>query len=152
MSNSQHESIGGFFAALVEKHSEQLFVFDAQAPHGRAKDDLPALLFDGGAAAFVEIAEGDGGHAHAVAGFIGENGFPENVDAVAGVDAVELLGESADENDAPEAGDGGGSLLAAAKPFEHGDAAGFVDVRRMAAALQDGIKGTGDAELVFENQ
>src|SRR5580692_1741885 len=152
MSNSQHESIGGFFAALVEKHSEQLFVFDAQAPHGRAKDDLPALLFDGGAAAFVEIAEGDGGHAHAVAGLIGENGFPENVDTVAGVDAIELLGKSADENCAPEAGDGRRSLLLAVKPFEHGNSAGFVNLRRVPAAFQDGIEGAGDRELVFESQ
>jgi hypothetical protein len=40
-------------------------------------------------------------------------------------------------------------LFAAAEPFEHGDTAGFVNISRMAAALQDGIEGAGDGEFVF---
>jgi hypothetical protein len=148
----QHVGVRRFFAVAVEERGEQLAVFDAKATERRTKDDFPALLFNGGAAAFVEIAECDGGDAHAVAGFVGENCLPENVDAVAGIDAVELFGKSADENDAPETEDGRGSLFAATKPFEHRNAAGLVHIRRMAAALQDGIKGTGNAEFVFKSE
>ena len=152
MGKGQDVGVGGFFAAFIEERGEQLAIFDAQAAEGRTKGDFPALLFDGGAAAFVELAERDGGDAHAVASLVGENGFPENVDAIAGVDAIEFFGKRADENDAPEAGDGGWSLFVAAEPFEHRDAAGFVDVGRMAAALQDGIESAGDGKLVFQCQ
>ena len=63
---------------------------------GERNDYFPTLLFDGSAASFVEIAERDRGNSHSVTSLIGENGFPENIDAVARVNAVELFGKSAD--------------------------------------------------------
>src|SRR5580700_10148324 len=152
MRKGQDEGVGGFFPAFVEESGHKLAVFNTNAAERGTKDYFPALFFDGCAAAFVKVAEGDGGDAHAVASLVGEDRFPKNVNAVAGVDVIQFFGEGADEDDPPEAGDGRGSLFVAAQPFEHGDAAGFADVGRMATALQDGIKRAGYGELVPQGQ
>ena len=109
-------------------------------------------MFDSSAAAFVKIAESDSGDAHAVAGFVGEDGLPENIDAIASVDEVELFGKSADKDDAPEAGYRRWSLFMATEPFKHGDTAGFVYIGRMTAGIEDGIKGASDSDFVFESE
>ena len=79
-----------------------LAVRDAQAAHRGAQRHFPAAALDGRAATVVEFAERDAGNADAVAGAIREKRFPENVEAVARVDAVEFFIERADQDDAPE--------------------------------------------------
>src|SRR4029077_4763090 len=96
MRKGENKGVGGFFTATVEERGEQFAICETQAAEWRTKVYFPALFFDGGAATVVKFAEGDSGNAHAVASFIRKNCFPENVDAVAGVDAVQFFGEGAD--------------------------------------------------------
>ena len=117
---------------------------------GVLKFTSPPPRFDGGLAACIQFGEGNDGHAHAVAGAVHEEGFPENVDAVARVGVLELFVEGADEDDAPEALDGSLSLGAAVQPLEHGDAAGFLEVAGFAFGGENFEHGAGDGNFVAD--
>src|SRR5438105_4930981 len=103
---------------------------------------------DGRGFDFVEMRKRNGGNAHAIASAAGKKSLPENVDAEACVGAVEFFVEGADENDAPEAIDSALALPAAAKPFEHGDPARLVKLRRIARVLNDVEHSASDGKLI----
>src|SRR5690348_952347 len=145
MRNGTDAGIGANLGAVVELKRMKSAVGDANAAHGGAAADFPSLALDGDAAAGVEIAERNGGNAENVAAAAGEEGLPENVDAVTSVGAIELFIERADKDDAPEARDGFLRLAVAAKPVEHGGAAG---IRGTPAGARDGQKAAGDGLLV----
>ena len=130
-------------------------VFDFYAADGGAEGYFPSLFFDEGAAAVVKLGERDDGNAHAVAAAVGEECFPEDVDAEARVGLVELFVERADEDDAPEAIDGALRLALLLQPVEHGDAFGRVQASgaaRIAAGAKDGEHGAADGDFVGERE
>src|SRR5580765_641530 len=106
MRKSDDVRVGGFFAAFVEDDRDQLAALDAQTAERRTKYYFPALLFNRCAAAIVEVPEGNGRDTHTVASLVRENCFPENVDAIAGVNAIQFLRKCANKNHSPEARDG----------------------------------------------
>src|SRR5689334_3579398 len=126
--HSKDEGVGVFFAAGIKLRGSDAAIFDLEPASGGAQVYFAAFLLDGRLAAVVEFGERYGGNAHAVSCAVGEEGFPENVDAVAGIGFVELFIERTDEHDTPEALDGTFGLVAAAQPVEHGDAPELVDV------------------------
>lgn len=152
MWNGEDAGVGGFLAAFVEERGGEAGVFDAQAAERGTEGDFAATLRNGCAARIIKLAESNGRNAHAIAGFVGEDGLPEDVNAIAGVNALELFRKGADEYRAPEPADGRGCLFAAMEPFEHGDAAGDTGVGGMAARGDDGVEGAGNSEFVFESE
>src|ERR1700756_5491276 len=115
------DGFGGFFPSAVENRCSQSSAFESQAAQGRAKNYFAAFFLDGSAAAVIEFRQRHRRDAHFVARAIREKCFPENVDAEAGLGAVELFIESADQDHAPETLDGGRRLFAASQPFQHQD-------------------------------
>ena len=135
--DGENVGVGGFFAAVIEADAGDFAVFDFQAADRCAQDHFPARASISDLQPSYKFAERDRGNAHAVAGAVRKKGFPENIDAEARVGAIEFFIESADEDDAPEALDGALCLAAAAEPFEHGDAAGFVEVGGLPLCAQE---------------
>jgi len=149
--NSEDESVGALFPAGVKLHRGNRPILNFELTSGGTEIYLAAFSLDRDLAAVVEFRERDRGDTHAIPGAIGEEGFPKDVDAVASVGLVQLFIEGADEDDAPETFDGAFGLVAAAQPFEHGDAAMLVDVPGAAVGLQNVEHGPGDGEFVDEN-
>src|SRR6266849_8692489 len=69
--DGEDEGVRALFAPSVELRGGDDVIFDAQGTSGGAEIHLPALLFDGGFAAVIELRERDGGNPHAVAGAVG---------------------------------------------------------------------------------
>src|SRR5205807_484779 len=138
------KSVATFFACRIELDGGYRAIFDLQPASGSSEIDFAAFLLDGGLATIVEFGERDDGDAHAIAGSIGKKRLPEDVDAVAGVGLIQLFIQRTDEHDAPEAFDCAFGLVAAAQPFEHGDAAEAIDVPGAAVGLQNVEHGPSD--------
>src|SRR5207249_5789187 len=126
----------------------ELAALQFQATNRRAEDHFPAPALDFRFATVVKIRKRHSRHADVVAGAVDQKGFPEDIDAEACVGAVELFVESADENNSPKAFDRAFGLAAAAKPFQHGDAACFMKFRGIPFVLDDVEHGARDGELV----
>src|SRR5260370_25457737 len=152
MGKCENERVCGFFAADIKDCRFERAVFETQAAYRRAQGYLPALFFNGRAAAVGECGKRDGGDAHSVAGAIGEKCFPENVDAKAGVGAVEFFIESADKDHSPEAFDGGGSLFASSQPLHHRDRFDRIGVLWTATGKKNGGERTSDGQLVRKGE
>src|SRR5438105_7763000 len=75
-------------------------------------------------------------------------GLPEDIDTDARVGPMEFFVESADEDGPPKAIDSPMRLSTEAKPFEHGDAAGYVKLWRLALVLDDMQHGPGNRQFV----
>src|SRR4029077_5729350 len=150
--NSEHESVGRLFPAPVELNRTESAVLQTQAAHRRAENDLPAFFFDSSAAAFVEFGERNGWDAHTVTATIFEKGFPENVDAEAGIRSVEFFIECADEDDAPEEFDSARRLLVPLQPSEHGDGLAGVGVLRLAARKKNCCEGARDRNFILQGK
>src|SRR5450432_702398 len=148
LGNGKDVGVGGFFASVIELHAGDGCAVGEECSHRRSQVHFAAAVFDGGLAACIQFGEGNDGNAHAVAGAVHEEGFPENVDAVARVGVLKLFVEGADEDNAPETLDGSLSLGAAVQPFEHGNAAGFLEVASFAFGAEDFEHGAGDGNLV----
>src|SRR6266446_356242 len=152
MGHGEDVSIGRFFPSFVEANSGEFATFDFEAAHWGAQNHFPAATLDFGFATVVKIGQRDGGDSHAIAGAVGEKSLPENVNAEARVGAIEFFIESADEDNAPEPLDGASCLAATAEPFEHGDAAFFVEIGRLPPGLQNIEHGARDGKLVEQVQ
>src|SRR5258708_13186627 len=98
----EDEGIGGLFPASIEYCGFERAVFKTQASDRRTQNDFAAFFFDGGSAAVVEVRQRDRRNAHAVAGPVGEKCLPKNVDAKAGLGAVEFFLEGTDHAHSPE--------------------------------------------------
>src|SRR5258707_5879243 len=145
---SENEGIGGFFPAAIEDRCLKRAIFETKAAGGRAKNCFAALFFDGGAAAVIEFRQWHRRDAHSVACAIGEKCFPENVDAEAGVAAVEFFIECADQDHTPETFDRGRRLFAAPQPFQHRDRPGAIRIFRAATGKENGGERTGNRKFV----
>src|SRR6266849_3216791 len=150
--HSEDVSIGGFLGALVEADSGELATFHFQATHWGAQNHFPAAALNFGFAAIVEIGKGNSGNTHAVARSIRQNSFPKNIDAVASVDSLKLFAQGTDEDNPPETIDGALRLAAAAEPFEHGNAGGFLDISGLALAPQNVQHPATDGQLVPQRE
>src|SRR5436309_13819992 len=137
MRNRKNVSIGGLLAVFIEAHTNELAALQLQATHRRAQNYFPAPPLDFGLATFVEIGKRNRRHTHAIAGGAGKESLPENIDAKARVGAIQLFVERADQDDAPEAIDSASGLAAAVRPFQHGDTAFSLKIRRIAFVLAD---------------
>src|SRR6202011_2548677 len=77
---------------------------------------------------------------------------PENVDAEAGVGAIQFFIECAYEYDAPESFYGAFGLTPAAQPFQHGDWARCSEVGGFSFGGDDIEHGAGDGEFVAHGE
>src|ERR1700675_682245 len=137
MGHGEHVGIGRFFAPFVETNSGEFAILHFQAAHRSAQNHFPAAALDLRLASVVKIGERHGGNSHAIAGAVRKKSLPENVDAEARIDALQLLIESADEDNTPEPRDGAFRLAAAVEPFEHGYAAIFLEISSLTLGQQD---------------
>ena len=135
-------------AIVVEAHGGDGAVLDRDLAQRRTQGHFPALRHDRDSASVVKIGQRHLRHAHTRAVAIGEHRLPENLHAVARIDAVEFLGKRADQHGAPEPADGRRRLLATPQPFQHGDAACFMKFRGIPFVLDDVEHGARDGELV----
>ena len=129
-------------------NSGEFATFHFQAAHRSAENHFPAPALDFGFAAVVQIGERHGGYSHAVASAVRKKNLPENINAEAGVGAIQFFVKSAHEDHSPETLDGTLRLAAATEPFEHGDAALFLEIGGIPLGLQDVEHGARDGKLV----
>jgi len=141
-----------FLRASSKRTPESSPFFYFQAAYRLRAESLPAAALDFRLASVVKIGERDGGHSHAIAGAIGEEGFQKTSTSKARVGAIKFLVESADEDNTPETFDGAFRLAAAAEPFEHGDAAVFLQVDGLPLVRRISSKAARDGKLVQQRQ
>src|SRR5262249_6627829 len=111
-----------------------------------------AFGLNGSAASIVELGQRHLRYSHERSQPIGEHRLPEDLYAVARVDAIQLLRQRAHQYRPPKPADGRSGLLATPQPFQHGTPALLAEVWRVAAAEQDVRKRTSNTELVPQRQ
>ena len=107
--------------AVFPFHSFDAAIRNEKSSHPGAQLNFPALPGKRLAAAFVQLAERNTRNADAIAAARGKKRFPEHVDSVARVDAIQFFIERADQNDFPEAANRALGLAMLLQPREHRD-------------------------------
>jgi hypothetical protein len=115
----------------------------------RPQPHFPAPPFDRRPAFGVQRAERHGGNPHAEALAVGQERFPENVDAVLRVRSRQLFVQRAHQHHSPKTLDGCRRLLHAMQPVQHRCPGG---ARRLTPGNGDLQQCAGDPVLVFPAQ
>ena len=152
MRNREDVSVRRLLAVFIEAHPRNPAALELQSAYGRTQDHLPAPAFDFCFATIVKMREWNGGHAHAITCAARKKGFPKDVHAEPRIGAVEFLVECTNQDNTPKTIDRTFGLAAAAEPFEHGDPAGFAEIRGAASVPNDVEHGTGDGQLVSKRE
>ncbi len=136
---------GTNLGAIVKQEGGKAAFVDAHFAYAGAGAYLAAAGFDGRAAPGIKFSERNGGDAKGESLAIHEEGFPEDIDAIGGAGALEILIEGAHKDGGPEASQGARSLAMELKPLKHGKARGG---RRTAGVAEDIEQGAGNAGLI----